>query len=216
MSRTSRTFLLPFAIVCLAFLLPACAGQPPAIEPILEPTEAEQTGTARAPTTEVTTTHTVPADAPAARQAGREMPAPTPTAWEETVTVHPTIASGQDPGLIQLVAQAKEDLGRRLTIPVDQIELLEVQEVVWPDASLGCPQPGMMYAQVITPGYRVVLKAGGQTKEYHADASSFVLLCENPSVGMPSRGPDAAVQDGWPNESRDPDLIIVPPPKRQQ
>jgi hypothetical protein len=216
MSRTSRTFLLSFAIVWLAFLLPACAGKPAGIEPRVEPTEAEQTGTARAPLTQVTAMHIAPAETAAARQAGRVTPAPTPTGWEETVTIDPTVAEGQDPGLDRLVAQAKEDFGRRLTIPVDQIELLEVQEVVWPDASLGCPQPGMMYAQVITPGYRVVLQAGGQTKEYHADASSFVLLCENPSVGMPSRGPDAAVQDGWPNESRDPDLIIVPPPKRQQ
>jgi hypothetical protein len=30
------------------------------------------------------------------------------------------------------------------------------------DASLGCPQPGMAYAQVITPGYRVLLEAGGE------------------------------------------------------
>lgn len=32
----------------------------------------------------------------------------------------------------------------------------------FPDASLGCPQPGMAYAQVITPGYRVLVEANGR------------------------------------------------------
>ena len=32
----------------------------------------------------------------------------------------------------------------------------------FPDASLGCPQPGMAYAQVITPGYRVLVEADGR------------------------------------------------------
>jgi hypothetical protein len=35
-----------------------------------------------------------------------------------------------------------------------------------------------MYAQVITPGYRVVLEAGGQRYEYHTDTGRFVVLCE--------------------------------------
>lgn len=140
---------------------------------------------------------------------------PVPTAREGIVTATPAAAEEYDPDLSQLVTLAQEDLGRRLSVAVDEIELLEVEEVVWPDASLGCPQPGMMYAQVLTPGYRMVLEAVGQTKEYHADTSTFVLLCENPLIGVPSKRPDTAVQDGWPNESRDPDLLIVPPPKRQ-
>lgn len=32
----------------------------------------------------------------------------------------------------------------------------------FPDASLGCPQPGMAYAQVITPGYVVLVEVDGR------------------------------------------------------
>lgn len=32
----------------------------------------------------------------------------------------------------------------------------------FPDGSLGCPQPGMAYAQVITPGHRVLVEADGR------------------------------------------------------
>jgi len=32
----------------------------------------------------------------------------------------------------------------------------------FPDASLGCPQPGMAYAQVITPGFQVLVEADGR------------------------------------------------------
>jgi len=50
--------------------------------------------------------------------------------------------------------------------------------VEWSDASLGCPKPGFAYAQVITPGYRIVLTAGQQQYEYHTDKSRAVVLCE--------------------------------------
>ena len=48
----------------------------------------------------------------------------------------------------------------------------------WSDASLGRPQPGMMYAQVITPGYLVVLEADGQQYTYHTDTARFAVLRE--------------------------------------
>ena len=45
-----------------------------------------------------------------------------------------------------LVQTAREDLAQRLGVPPGQIEVVEAQAVVWPDASLGCPQPGMAFA----------------------------------------------------------------------
>ena len=53
--------------------------------------------------------------------------------------------------------------------------------MTWPDASLGCPQEGMMYAQVLTPGYLVVIRdAGGAEHSVHTneDASS-AIVCDN-------------------------------------
>jgi hypothetical protein len=82
------------------------------------------------------------------------------------------------PGAQEVVRLAKEDLAQRLGVAVDQIQLVSVEAVDWSDTSLGCPQPGMMYAQVITPGYRVVLEAGGKQYDYHTDEGRFVVLCE--------------------------------------
>jgi hypothetical protein len=93
------------------------------------------------------------------------------------VTSQSTIPNPPDPGLKPLVEQAKDDLAHRLSVPVDQIEVLEAKAVVWPDASLGCPLPGQAYAQVLTPGYRVILETGGQAFEYHLGPTQPPVLC---------------------------------------
>jgi hypothetical protein len=52
------------------------------------------------------------------------------------------------------------------------------QAVEWPDGSLGCPKPGVVYLQVIVPGYHVVLLAGAGSYDYRADARGRFLLCK--------------------------------------
>jgi hypothetical protein len=84
------------------------------------------------------------------------------------------------PGSGPLVQLAKEDLVDKLGLAPEAIQLVSVEAVDWPDASLGCPQEGMMYAQVITPGFLIVLEVEGQTYEYHTDSTDYVVLCENP------------------------------------
>lgn len=64
-----------------------------------------------------------------------------------------------------------------LGLSPDAITVESVEELDWPDASLGCPQPGMLYAQVITPGYRVIVTAGGQTYAVHLDAGGRGRVC---------------------------------------
>ncbi len=67
-------------------------------------------------------------------------------------------------------------LAKQLSIAPAAITVRSVESVDWSDASLGCPQPGLMYAQVITPGYRIILEAKGKRYEYHAGTGS-VILC---------------------------------------
>ena len=64
-------------------------------------------------------------------------------------------------------------------ISADEITLVTAEAVDWPDSSLGCPQPGMMYGQVITPGYKIVLEAGGVEYSFHTDANpdGQLILC---------------------------------------
>ncbi|MCX7707861.1 MAG: hypothetical protein N2204_07620 [Anaerolineae bacterium] len=88
-------------------------------------------------------------------------------------TLHVTGAESATGPTPQALAIA--DLAGRLGIPESAITVRAVEAVEWPDASLGCPRPGMMYAQVITPGYRIVLEAGGRTYDYHTSQSHAVL-----------------------------------------
>ncbi len=68
-----------------------------------------------------------------------------------------------------VVDLAKKDLSERLNIPIGNIKLVKEEAVDWPDTSLGYPEKGMMYAQVITPGFRIILKAQDKLYEYHSD-----------------------------------------------
>ena len=77
-----------------------------------------------------------------------------------------------------LIERAKEDLAQRLSISMTEINLVEVVEVEWSDSSLDCPQPGMEYLQVITPGYRIQLESGGNIYEYHSNRDTYVIYCE--------------------------------------
>ena len=77
----------------------------------------------------------------------------------------------------RLTAQATDDLARRMGVSASEIALVGVEEVEWRDSSLGLARPGMMYAQVITPGLRVVLEANGKEYAYHSDGRR-IFLCE--------------------------------------
>ncbi len=95
------------------------------------------------------------------------------------IVERPTEVIGLDPELAELVDQAKEDLSKRLDVPLDRINLKSAEAVQWRDSSLGCPEPGMAYLTVITPGYLIVLEVDGEIYEYHADTSR-VVYCEDP------------------------------------
>jgi hypothetical protein len=71
------------------------------------------------------------------------------------------------------IAQAAVDAG----VDVDDIELISYAGEEWSSAALGCPQPGKFYAQVITPGYSVMLRVSGLEREYHTDLSERVVSC---------------------------------------
>jgi len=82
-----------------------------------------------------------------------------------------------DPGKRLMVEQARRDLAQQLNVPLVAIQVIEVQEMQWPDAGLGCPQPEEDYAQVITPGYWILLEARAQFYRYHTDETERIQLC---------------------------------------
>jgi len=80
-----------------------------------------------------------------------------------------------DPIVQRLVALAGSDLKRRLGPKSSPPVVTSVKSVTWPDASLGCPEPGKVYATVMTPGYRIEIESGGIHYCYHADRSRVKL-----------------------------------------
>lgn len=75
-----------------------------------------------------------------------------------------------------VVDLAKNDLAKRLNIPEINIQVSQIIPTEWPDASLGYAQPGMRYAQVITPGFVIILSVDDSIYEYHSDYKRVVLL----------------------------------------
>ena len=97
----------------------------------------------------------------------RGQPAPTPAAsWPAEADT--------------AVRAALQDVAARLQVQSNAVQVISVSATDWPDTSLGCPQPGMFYAQMIVQGYTITLAAGDQRVEYHADKKGRVVTCRNP------------------------------------
>ncbi|HEX6220182.1 MAG TPA: hypothetical protein VF115_03720 [Acidimicrobiia bacterium] len=79
-----------------------------------------------------------------------------------------------DDEIAQVAIQA---LAARLDVPVEDIEVIEVRDVQWPDGALGCPEAGKMYTQAVVDGTQMLLGAEGRIYDYHAGADGEPFLC---------------------------------------
>lgn len=89
---------------------------------------------------------------------------------------------------IAMVGLAKSHLAQHLGIDPGRIYLASLERVVWPDASLGCPVAGQTYAQVETPGYRVLLDSPQGFHSYATDTSGRVVSDGGELVGVVTPG----------------------------
>ena len=88
-------------------------------------------------------------------------------------------ANDIDPGLQPYIDLAIADLAGRLQVESGAITTRSAVLTVWPDASLGCPQPGMQYAQVQTDGSQILLEVDGVVYAYHAGGDTTPFLCDS-------------------------------------
>jgi len=75
------------------------------------------------------------------------------------------------------VQTATEDLARYLGVSTDIIDWVSFEEVLWPDAALGCPEPDMSYSQAVVAGSLIVFEVEGDVYEYHAAQGTDPFLC---------------------------------------
>jgi len=93
------------------------------------------------------------------------------------------------------VQAAITDLAGFINVQPDQITVVHLAEVTWPDPSLGCPEPGKAYAQVLVKGYKAILESVGRRFEYHTDMTSRAVRVAQAEVTPPTVAIPAVVPE---------------------
>lgn len=103
--------------------------------------------------------------------------APDATGAAEPQVLAGSASGGGEAALEDAVAAARADLARRLGVVESALTVLEARRVTWRSGDLGCPEPGMSYPQVLTPGVLVVLAADGTPYRYHGTSGAAPTYC---------------------------------------
>lgn len=114
---------------------------------------------------------TSPGDGPPSSRPSQDLPdriSPSPSGAPVTGEVPAAIVAEARALLAGVVG---EDAAAAATI-------LVAEAVTWPDGSLGCPEPGILYTQQLVDGYRLVLDVDGRSYDYRATGGGNVRACE--------------------------------------
>ena len=89
------------------------------------------------------------------------------------------------------VQAARTDAAKHTGLAAEALVLISAERVNWSDGSIGCPEPGKSYMQVLVPGYRVRLRGPAGEFNYHATTRGPGALCPakravNPLPGVGS------------------------------
>ncbi len=88
-----------------------------------------------------------------------------------------TLSAAEVPGLTHPgIRSAIADLQQRVGEKPDLVQIMRAEEATWSDSSLGCPEPGLFYAQVLSAGIWLVLSYQGQEFDYRV-TDIHGLLC---------------------------------------
>src|SRR6185503_859508 len=84
------------------------------------------------------------------------------------------------------------DAARRFKVPESAVVLTRAEQVTWPNAALGCPEPGTMYTQALVPGFRVVARTYAGDLLYHTDTVGQLRNCRvQEGPGLPQQAPES-------------------------
>ena len=90
---------------------------------------------------------------------------------------HPTAAATSLlAGPVDAATAAIEALAAVSGRTAEEIKVVSVSPMEWPDACLGLPEAGEACAEVITPGYVVTLDLDGDVSVYRTDEGTNVRL----------------------------------------
>jgi hypothetical protein len=145
------------------------------------------------------------ADAQSAPAAGVPAAAPSPTAREvlpaaPTQTAAP-LAEATPPLGDAYAERAVMVVAAEVNLAPEAVTVVGIEPVDWPDAGLGCPLPGMVYLQKVTPGFRVTLSAAGTEYAVHMDEAGTAIICLPDGTPLPGSIPilpGERIMDGQP------------------
>ena len=118
---------------------------------------------------------------------------PKETFEEENNTTGPPVTSNDNvpPGsavhdlpVPEAVANARQAVATKEGVAIKQVIILKVEEIDWPDSCLGISEPNLFCAQVITPGYRIIIRGTKDYYEYRTnkDGTQVVLVRQGTEV----------------------------------
>ncbi len=137
--------------------------------------------TSAAPTTAAATP--TPAITVPFTPASSSSPRPTKPLEIPTPTLGPNpnpAASPAQGNLADMARKAVEsDMQRKYNLSASDLQFITTDPTEWSDSSLGCPQPGMSYMQVLTPGFQILVldKIRNVRYEYHTDTKGRAVSC---------------------------------------
>jgi hypothetical protein len=80
------------------------------------------------------------------------------------------------------------DAAKRFNVAESEVVLARAERLTWSDGSLGCPEPGLAYTQMLVAGFRVDATTSAGTLTYHTDSRGKVASC-GARAARPSLGP---------------------------
>ena len=87
-----------------------------------------------------------------------------------------------------VIGEVPEDILNKIYTDLEQrsggqradFELVRAESRQWNDGSLGCPEPGQFYTQVVSDGYWIVVKYQDRNYDYRATLKGYFKLCPSP------------------------------------
>jgi hypothetical protein len=99
----------------------------------------------------------------------------------------PTVTPGEGSVPQVVIDAAIADAASRADVDPSAVTVISTEARTWPSGALGCPEPGYLYTDMLTPGYRVVVEAGGREYDYRATrrGQGDVRRCSRPPADDP-------------------------------
>ena len=108
----------------------------------------------------------------------RQIAPPTRIPDIETLTPLPAgepVSTAQIPRAVRRAVVT--DAAKRFNVAESAVVLARAEQLTWSDGSLGCPEPGRMYTQMLVAGFRVVATTGAGALTYHTDSRGIAVTC---------------------------------------